>query len=52
MPYFGHVTARRAPHVQASAQHFGRQVGGELVARPAEQVQGDQRLAAHRVDVG
>ena len=48
----GYVTMRRAPHVQAAAQHFRRQVGRELVARPAEQVHRDQRLAAHRVDVG
>jgi len=48
----GYVTMRRAPHIQAAAQHFRREFGRELVARPAEQVNGDQRLAAHRVDVG
>jgi hypothetical protein len=46
-----YMTMRRAAHVQAAAQHFRRQFGRELVAWPAEQVQRNQRLAAHRVDV-
>jgi hypothetical protein len=57
MPYFGSGSSmlcppRRAAHIQAAAQHLGRQLGGELVPGPAEQVQRHQRLATHRVDVG
>ena len=48
----GHRAVRRAPHRHTAAQYLRRQLHRELVARPAEQVQRDQRHAAHRVDVG
>ena len=38
--------------VGAPAQHLGGQLEGQPVARPGQQVDRDQRLAAHRVDVG
>jgi amino acid efflux transporter len=45
------VAARRAGRVQAAAQDLGGQVRAQHLARPAEQVQRDQRLAADGVDV-
>jgi amino acid efflux transporter len=46
------VAARRAGRVQAAAQHLGGQVRAQHLARPAEQVERDQRLAPDGVDVG
>ena len=46
------VAAGLLGHLEPAAQHLGGQLGRQHVARPAEQVDGDDRGAAHRVDVG
>src|SRR5262249_57751014 len=38
--------------LQATGEHFGGQIRAEHVARPAEQVERDKRLAADRIYVG
>jgi len=48
----GHVTVGRSRRVQAAMQHLRGQVSAQQVARPAQQVERDQRLAADRVHVG
>ena len=45
------VAVRRGGHVQPASQHLGGQVGAEQVARPAEQVERDQRVAADGVHI-
>ncbi len=45
------VAARFGGHVRTASEHLGSELEGHPVTRPAEQVDRDQRLAAHRVDV-
>ena len=46
------VAAGLLRHLQPAAQHLGGELGRQHVARPAEQVDRDDRRAAHGVDVG
>ena len=46
------VAAGRVRDLQPAAQHLGGELGGQHVAGPAEQVDRDDRGAAHGVDVG
>ena len=46
------VAAGLVRDLQAAAQHLGGELGGQHVARPAEQVHRDDRRPAHGVDVG
>ncbi len=46
------VAAGLLGNFQAAAEHLGGQIHAEHVARPAEQVEGDEWLAADRIDVG
>ena len=62
MPYFGSGSSTLCPpatwqpasaaDVQAAAQHLAREVERQHVARPGQQVDRDERRAAHRVHVG
>jgi hypothetical protein len=47
----GEVRVGLGADVGAPAQHLGRELEGDQVARPGQQVDRQQRLAAHRVDV-
>jgi hypothetical protein len=61
MPYFGSGSSmlwpagdragRLAGDVEAAAQHLGEQLGRQRRPRPADEVHGDDRPAAHGVDV-
>ncbi len=46
------MTASRGGYVETAPQHLRGQVRAQQIPRPAEQVDGDERLAADRVHVG
>ena len=46
-----HGNASLAPHVEAPAQHLRKHLHGEFFARPPHEVDRDNRLAAHRVNI-
>src|SRR5690606_13368086 len=46
------VAAGLLADLRAAAQHLPRQLEGDLVPGPGQQVDRQHRLAAHRVDVG
>ena len=48
----GEVAPGLRADVGAAAEHLAGQLERERLARPGEQVDSDERLAAHRVDVG
>ena len=48
----GHDEAGLGGYGGTALEHLGQQVGGQLVDVPAHQVEGEQRRAAHGVDVG
>ncbi len=48
----GHGAARLPRDVGPAAQDVTEEVEGQLVARPADEVDGEEGLAAHRPDVG
>ena len=46
-----HGNASLAPYVEAPAQHLRKHLHGEFFARPSHEVDRDNRLAAHRVNI-